>query len=44
MLNRKTFFSKFFFPLGDLEKEPPPGITCYPKEDNITELEACKYL
>ncbi|KAG1450916.1 hypothetical protein G6F46_002108 [Rhizopus delemar] len=25
---------------GDLEKEPPPGITCYPKEDNITELEA----
>ncbi|KAI9256262.1 ubiquitin-conjugating enzyme/RWD-like protein [Sporodiniella umbellata] len=26
--------------LRDLEKEPPPGITCYPKEDNITELEA----
>ncbi|RCH86378.1 Ubiquitin-conjugating enzyme E2 T, partial [Rhizopus stolonifer] len=26
--------------LRDLEKEPPPGITCYPKEDDITELEA----
>ncbi|ORE01543.1 ubiquitin-conjugating enzyme, partial [Rhizopus microsporus var. microsporus] len=23
-----------------LEREPPPGITCYPKEDDITQLEA----
>ncbi|KAI8378770.1 ubiquitin-conjugating enzyme/RWD-like protein, partial [Choanephora cucurbitarum] len=24
----------------DLEKDPPPGVSCYPKDDNITELEA----
>ncbi|CEI87352.1 hypothetical protein RMCBS344292_01769 [Rhizopus microsporus] len=26
--------------LRSLEREPPPGITCYPKEDDITQLEA----
>ncbi|OBZ80388.1 Ubiquitin-conjugating enzyme E2 T, partial [Choanephora cucurbitarum] len=26
--------------LLDLEKDPPPGVSCYPKDDNITELEA----
>lgn len=26
--------------LTDLEKQPRPGITCYPVEDNITQLEA----
>ncbi|GAN00685.1 ubiquitin-conjugating enzyme E2 T [Mucor ambiguus] len=24
----------------DLDRDPPPGITCYPKDDNITKLEA----
>ncbi|ORZ02420.1 ubiquitin-conjugating enzyme/RWD-like protein, partial [Syncephalastrum racemosum] len=25
---------------GDLDRDPPPGITCYPVEDDITQLEA----
>ncbi|KAI8052631.1 ubiquitin-conjugating enzyme/RWD-like protein [Thamnidium elegans] len=24
----------------DLDRDPPPGITCYPKDDTITDLEA----
>ncbi|KAL9538204.1 hypothetical protein PS6_011613 [Mucor atramentarius] len=37
---RSTLIVPIFFCAVDLDRDPPPGITCYPKEDNITKLEA----